>query len=108
MRYRYVFLVAMYFAIVTNVVQAQQPLKGQLVLNQVTQAEVLVKDNNGSISPTKGIYIGDAAACNAAFIFAGGNSAVVLNSLQPGTSLPISIRQLRSTSTTCTNIIGFW
>ncbi len=84
------------------------PPVGQPVLNQARQARALTKSDTAPVQATRGLFIGDAAACNIAVIFNGDSAAVTLANVQPGATLPFSIRMLMSTNTTCAAVTAFY
>mgnify|MGYP001618645656 CR=1 FL=1 len=65
----------------------EQPPSGQPQLNQARQARLLVKSDTTVIPQTRGLFIGDAAACNIALLFVA-DSAAVTFARSPGTPLP--------------------
>lgn len=88
---------------------AQSPPSGQPVLNQAVQGAVLTKSNSTIQKPTRALYIGDAAACNITVVFNNdGTTTTLLANVQPGSYLPLSVRQLMSTGTSCTSVVGLW
>ena len=84
------------------------PLTGQPVLNQARQGRTLTASDTAFISPTRGVHIGDAAACAIAVVFTGDSAAVTLSNEQPGSDHPYSIIKLMSTNTTCTSVVGLY
>jgi len=84
-----------------GVALAQSPPQGSLTLNQCSQFRALTKSDTTTITPTRGLQIGDAAACNIAVIGAKDSAAVTMNNVQSGQILPFSITKLMSTNTTC-------
>ena len=86
---------------------AQPAPSGQAVLNQGRSAALLTPGDSTTITPTRGLHIGDAAACNIAVVFSGDSlttGAVTLPNLQPGLSYPYSIKRLLATGTTCVSV----
>jgi len=83
--------------------QQSQPVspQGQPVMNQALNASALTKSDTTVFTRTRGVYIGDAAACNIAVLFSGSAAAVTLANVQPGRYYPFSIIKLMSTNTTC-------
>jgi hypothetical protein len=101
---RYIaFVAALLFAVPA---WAQTPPIGTPVINQGRSFELLTPNDSGTVVPTRGLHIGDAAACNISVVGAGDDltAHVVLPNLQPGISYPFSIRRLRSMNTTCTSV----
>lgn len=84
------------------------PLTGTPVLNQARQMRLLTKSDTVFIQPTRGIHIGDAAACDIAVVGTGDSAAVTLSTEQPGSDHPYSIIKLMSTNTTCTSVVGLY
>jgi hypothetical protein len=85
---------------------AQKPPTGQRVLNQGRSFVAVTPHNDNDIVPTRGLHIGDAAACHVAVIGVGDSSPVVLPNLQPGQWYPAEVKRIRVTGTTCTSIIA--
>jgi hypothetical protein len=86
---------------------AQPAPSGQQVLNQGRSAVLLTPGDTTTITVTRGLHIGDAAACNISVVFANDSlttGAVTLPNVQPGLSYPYSIKRLRATGTTCTHV----
>lgn len=81
---------------------------GSPALNQARQARLLTKSDATILIPTRGIFIGDAAACNVALMFVGDSSAVTFNNVQSGATYPFQIKQLMSTGTSCTSVIALY
>ena len=76
--------------------------------NQARDFGVLTKSDTTVLSPpTKGIHIGDAAACNITVVGSNGTTAVELANQQPGSDHPYSIKQLMA-ATTCTNVVALY
>jgi hypothetical protein len=97
------------WAIVISAAMAQNPPKGADTLNQGIQARLLTKSDTTVIQKTRGLFIGDAAACNLTVRFVGDTvaQAVALNNVQPGELLPIQIIQLMA-ATTCTTVVAIY
>lgn len=86
---------------------AQVPPTGTQTLNQAVSAQALTPGNSTTIVPTRGLHIGDAAACNIAVVFANDSlttGAVTLPNVQPGIAYPYRIKRLLATGTTCVSI----
>ena len=86
--------------------QAVQP--SQPVINQSSQFRALTKSDTTVISITRWIYIGDAAACDIAVLGYRDTAAVTFSKVQPGAVLPLQIKKLMSTNTTCTAVIALY
>ncbi len=87
---------------------AQSTPQGTGTLNQAVQARALTKSDSTTYQPTRGLFIGDATACNIAVILKNDTAAVTLLNVQSGALLPFAIKQLMSTNTSCTAVIGLW
>jgi hypothetical protein len=87
---------------------AQRPPSGQPVLNQSISAALLTKSDSTVFAQTRGLYIGDAAACNLGLKFVNDSAAVTFANAQPGATYPFSVKQLMSANTTCTAVIALY
>jgi hypothetical protein len=88
---------------------AQVPLRGEQVLNQASSFSLVTPSDSLKFrGPTKGVYIGDAGACDVALVGAQDLSPVLFTNIATGVTLPLSIIQVMATDTTCTSIIGLW
>lgn len=81
---------------------------GQPVMNQARGAVLLTKSDATVFSQTRGLFIGDAAACDIALRFVDDSAAVTFANVQPGLVYPFMVRQLMSTGTTCTAVIALY
>ena len=108
LRYPGLLIFGLLWAFPAGAQQTPVPPQGSQVYNQATIGRLLTKSNSVRITPTKGIYIGDATACDAAVLFAGDTVAVTLSNLASGQAYPFSIQKLMSTSTTCTVVIALY
>lgn len=82
---------------------AQAPAYGMFT---ITPSNVTVFDNIGANPPpTRKLYVGGAG--NIAVVMADGSSGV-LTAVAVGTTLEISVKQVLSTGTTATNLIGLY
>lgn len=86
---------------------AQTQPAGQATLNQAIQSASLTKGST-VFAPTRGIYIGDATACDIAVKFRNDTNAVTLTNVQPGAAYPFQIVNLASSGTTCTTVIALY
>lgn len=77
---------------------------GEPVVNQARQARSLTKSDSTVLIPTRGIYIGDAAACDVALLFVGDSVAVTFTNVQSGAVYPFQITKLMSTGTSCATV----
>jgi hypothetical protein len=91
------------------------PARGQAgppaeVVNQARVARAVTPSDSTplALGPTRGIYIGAAAACALAVILADDTSAVTFAAVPSGTFLPIRAKTVMATNTTCTPIVGLW
>lgn len=101
--------VAVFTVVMAYAYAAAGPPSGQPVLNQARSGVALTKSDSTVLTPTRGVFIGDAAACNIAVVFdADGTTAVTLANVQPGLAYPFAIRKLMSTNTTCTAVIALY
>jgi hypothetical protein len=87
---------------------AQTAARGTPVLNQGISAAAITVSDVTVLTPTRAIYIGDAAACNIAVRFVKDTSAVTLANVPSGSFLPITVDKVMNTNTTCTSIVGIW
>jgi hypothetical protein len=97
-----------FLAALSPAVLAQNPPYGTRTINQVSQLRALTPNNSTVFVATKGLYIGDATACNIAVKGAQDASAVTLLNVQSGAVYPFSIKQLLSSATTCTSVFGLY
>jgi hypothetical protein len=87
---------------------AQTPAQGSLTLNQCSQFRALTKSDTATFTPTRGLQIGDASACNIAIIGAQDTAAVTIANVQTGQILPFAVTKLMSTNTTCAAVTACW
>jgi hypothetical protein len=82
----------------------------QDVINQASYAVAIGTSDTVDFStgPTRGIYNGNATACAIAVMLRSDSSAVTLSNIQPGSFLPLRVKRVMTTNTTCTGIIGLW
>jgi hypothetical protein len=80
------------------------------VINQATKAVAVTPSDtvDFSFGPTRGIYIGAAAACNMQVLMGSDTASVTFNNLQVGQFLPLRVKRIFVTSTTCTNILALY
>jgi hypothetical protein len=69
---------------------------------------VTPSDTVALASTTRGLFIGDATACNVALIFQRDNAAVTFLNVQSGAILPFSVNYVMSTNTTCVTVIALY
>ena len=99
--------ICLFLWLMTGHAFAQSTPGGMPVLNN-TQARLLTKSDTTAVPITHAVYIGDAAACDIAVILSRDTSAVTFSKVQPGSTVPIQIRKLMSTNTTCTVVIALY
>lgn len=90
-----------------GVAQAQAPAD---VVNQARRAVVVTPADNVplALGPTRGLYVGAAAACAVAVILADDTVAVTFAAVPSGSFMPIRAKVVMATNTTCTAIVGLW
>jgi hypothetical protein len=86
---------------------------GQATLNQGISARTVTKSDATILPGTRGLYVGDAAACNLAVVFqadnvTGAGTAVTFTNVQPGSFLPLQVAKVMSTNTTCTLVLALY
>ena len=84
------------------------PPSGQHVLNQAVNARALTKSDSTIFLVTRGLFIGDAAACNIAVLFNADASPVTLTNVQSGALLPFQVVKLMSANTTCATVFALY
>ena len=86
------------------------PPSGQAVYNQAKNARSITPSDSAFLTATKGLFVGDATACNVALVLNGDSTAlaVTFTNVQSGALLPFSVIQVMSTGTTCATVIGLW
>ena len=94
--------------VVCGTALAQAPPQGTAVFNQAIGARALTKSDSTVLRITRGIFIGDATACNVALILKGDTAAVTFTNVQSGAILPFSVTKLMSTGTTCASVIALY
>jgi hypothetical protein len=87
---------------------AQSRPQGNGTLNQAIQARLLVKSDSTTYQFTRGLFIGDATACNVAILFEKDTAPVTFTNVQSGALLPFSVTKLMSSGTSCTAVYGLW
>jgi len=87
---------------------AQAPPAGVATFNQALQARLLTKSDSTVFPVTRGLFIGDATACNIAVRFKGDTAAVTFTNVQSGALLPFSVTKLMSTNTTCAAVVALY
>ena len=61
--------------------------------------------NSSGVAVTKALYVGTGGDVAVTTV---GGQVVVLSNVPSGALIPISVTQVRSTSTTASNIVGMW
>jgi hypothetical protein len=70
-------------------------------------AAVVTPNNDTDLANvTRGVFVGGAGNLNVNM--AGTGTEVTFTGVPAGAFLPICVSRIRSTSTTCTNIVAFW
>jgi hypothetical protein len=69
-------------------------------------AVVTPNDSTDLGNVTRGVFVGGAGNLNVNM--AGVGTEVTFTGVPAGAFLPICVSRIRSTSTTCTNIVAFW
>jgi len=98
--------------VIGGVAWAQQRPAGDASLNQAISARVVVKSDATVLTPTRGLYVGDAAACTLSLVFqadiaTGTGTAVVFANVQPGSVLPFQVAKVMA-ATTCTAVTALY
>jgi hypothetical protein len=80
------------------------------VINQATRAIAVTPSDtvDFAFGPTRGVYIGAAAACNMQVLMSADTVPVTFNNLQVGQFLPLRVKRIFVTGTTCTNILALY
>jgi len=99
-------------ATAVGVLNAQQRPAGEASLNQAISARVVVKSDATVLTPTRGLYVGDAAACTLALVFQADNTtgtgtAVTFANVQPGSVLPFQVAKVMAAST-CASVTALY
>ncbi len=79
--------------------------QGHLLGSATGGGSVTPSDSTELTYTTRGLYVGVAG--NVAVVMADGTS-VTLTGLAAGVVHPLRVKQVRSTGTTATGIVGFW
>lgn len=88
------------------------PPTGSPTLNQAISARAVVKSDATILPATRGLYVGDAAACSLAVVFradnaTGAGTAVTFGSVNPGSLLPFQVVKVMA-ATTCTSVLALY
>jgi len=91
---------------------AQTPPTGSPSLNQALSARTVTKSDATILPATRGLYVGDAAACTLAVVFQADNvtgtgTAVTFSNVQPGSLLPFQVAKVMA-ATTCTLVVALY
>ena len=92
---------------------AQTKPNGEATLNQGISARAVTKSDSTILPGTRGLYVGDAAACAVAVVLqadnaTGAGTAVTFSNVQPGSFLPLQVAKVMSTNTTCTSVVALY
>jgi hypothetical protein len=92
---------------------AQSKPTGNPTLNQALSARVVTKSDTTLLPGTRGLYVGDSAACAVAVVLQADNAtgagvAVTFANVQPGSFLPLQVAKVMSTNTTCTSVVALY
>jgi hypothetical protein len=74
--------------------------------NQAYSAAAITPSDTVKILVTRGIYVGDAAACNITMTLNGDTVAVLFSNAQPGQILPFQAILVKATGTTCASLVA--
>jgi hypothetical protein len=109
MGFRHVLLVVLVL-VGSGAAWAQAPGPPNEVINQARVARAVTPADNTplALGPTRGLYIGAAAACAVAVILADDTAAVTFSAVPAGTFMPIRAKVVMATNTTCTAMVGLW
>jgi len=102
------FLLIVGFLLVATAAWAQVGPPGE-VINQGRKALAVTPSDTVDLTlgPTRGIY-GGGTACNLAVILADDTAAVTLAGVAAGAFMPLRVKRVMATNTTCTGIVGLW
>ena len=110
--YRLAGRLAVFLVVLSSPAWAQQRPAGDASLNQAISARVVVKSDATVLTPTRGLYVGDAAACTLSLVFQADNTtgagvAVTFANVQPGSVLPFQVAKVMAAST-CTAVTALY
>lgn len=91
---------------------AQNKPTGDGTLNQAISARTVTKSDATILPGTRGLYVGDAAACALSVVLQADNAtgagvAVTLSNVQPGSFLPLQVAKVMA-ATTCTSVVALY
>ena len=97
---------------VTSAAWAQSKPTGEASLNQAISGRAVTKSDATILPGTRGLYVGDAAACALAVVFQADNAtgagvAVTFGNVQPGSLLPFQVAKVMA-ATTCTSVVALY
>lgn len=85
------------------------PVAPVYTLNQGLKAAVVVPSDTTVFTPiTRALYVGQATACNVAVLMANDTVAVTFLNVQPGQFLPLQVKKVMATNTTCVNLVALF
>ena len=79
------------------------------VINQARKALALTPSDSTDLAlgPTRGLWNGTGTSCTIGVMLADDSAGVTLSNVPAG-PLPLRVKRLMSTGTSCTGIVGFW
>jgi len=79
------------------------------VINQARKALLLTPSDSADLAlgPTRGLWNGTGVSCTIGVMLADDSAGVTLSNVPAG-PLPLRVKRLMSTGTSCTGIVGFW
>jgi len=91
---------------------AQSKPTGNPTLNQALSARAVTKSDSTILPGTRGLYVGDSAACAVAVVLqadnaTGAGTAVTFANVQPGSFLPLQVAKVMA-ATTCTSVVALY
>lgn len=85
------------------------PVAPIYTLNQGLKAAVVTPNDTTTFLPvTRAVFIGNATACNIAVLMANDTVAVTFLNVQSGQFLPLQVKKVMATNTTCSNIVALY
>jgi hypothetical protein len=107
------YVLAVLLVLLASPAWAQSKPTGEPTLNQGISGRTVTKSDATLLPGTRGLYVGDAAACNLAVVFQADNAtgagvAVTFSNVQPGSFLPLQVAKVMSTNTTCTSVVALY
>jgi len=110
---RFLLPIALLGILLVGPARAQSKPTGSATLNQGLSARAVTKSDTTILPGTRGLYVGDAAACAVAVVLQADNAtgvgvAVTFSNVQPGSFLPLQVAKVMSTNTTCTSVVALY